>query len=362
MIRRSITIGSGQLILLLTVFRVFDLLTYAPAMGEAENGSTVLLAAIPQLMLLALVMLPAGLLIARFEGQDVISCAMSLSKPVGKVLAGVLFVFLIAFAGSTVSSFEHLLTGAVYQESSPWFFIITMVFIGTYAAFLGLEPVARVNTFVFFILVATVVFFAVSVLPKADYVYLQNPLYGGSVPFWRTVVRMCFANFDVVAWLIITPHLNGVPAKSFGWWLLCSAVLFETLIFLLTVGLGDYAATQPFPFLALASVAEFSVFQRLDSLHITLWTFLAFIKVASLLFLAAQCLGYLLPRRLKKTNFIAGGVLCAGAAAFFSSGPEYLGMARAALQSGVPVAVLAVLIPFALLIWSIVAKKRGIQQ
>lgn len=362
MIRRSVTIGSGQLVLLLAIFRVFDLLTYAPALGEAENGATVLLAAVPQLLLLALVMLPAGLLMARFGGSDVISCALALWKPAGKVLAALLFLCILAFASSTVSSFEHLLTGAIYLESSPWFFILTMVVVCTYAAYLGLEPVARVSTFVFFAFLAAVAFFVAAILPKADFVYLQNPFYGGAIPFWRTAVRLCFANFDVVAWLIITPHLRGVAAKSFAWWLLASTVLFEVLVFLLTVGLGDYAATQPFPFLALASVAEFSVFQRLDSLHITLWTFLAFVKVASLLFLAAQCLGYLLPRRMKKTNYVVCGGLCAAGAVFLSSAPQYLATARGALQSGVPVAVLAVLVPFALLVWAIVAKKKGVEQ
>ena len=361
MIKRSVTIGPGQLVLLLTVFRVFDLLTYSPNLGGAENGATVLVAFLPALLLLAFVMLPAGLLMARFGGSDVISCAMHLSKPVGKVLAAVLCLFLVLLAGDTVSNFEFLLSTAIYPGTQPWFFILTLLLVCTYAAYLGLEPVARVNTALFFVLAVSVLFLAVAILPSADMVYLQNPFYGGSAPFWRRVVRMCFGNIDVIAWLVVTPHLRGVPAKAFGGWLLATAVASEALILLLTLGLGDYAGAQAFPFLSLASVAEWSVFQRLDSLHITLWTFLAFVKVAALLFLAAQCLGYLLPVKLKKAGIISCGILAAAAAGVFSFSTGNLIAARVALQSGVPVAVLAVIIPFLLLIWAVAAKKRGIK-
>lgn len=357
---RNTLISPWQAVALLALFRVFSLLTFVPRIGGVQNGASVLLALPVSYLLLALVLLPALLLLRRHGGCNAVDCALQLNKPVGKLLAALLGLFSVLIAADTISNFEFLLTTAVYPQTPPLFFILTFAAVCAYAAFLGLEPVARVGTVVFVIFVGVLVFLSAAILPKADFLALKNPMAGGSNEFFSLVIANCFSNFDVVLWLFLAPHIKGSTAKSFVGWLAVTLPFIEYLVLLLTVGLGDYAASQTFPFYSLAAYAELSIFQRLDSLHITLWTFIAFVKVAVYLYFAAHCLGYLMPRRMKKTSILCCGALAAAGAAVLSSGPRRLGAVRAAVQSGIPVAVLAVLIPFALLIWSLaVRKKKG---
>ena len=175
---------------------------------------------------------------------------------------------------------------------------------------------------------------------------------------WGHALSAAFSNFDVVLLLLFTPNFKGSLSKCFWGWALLTVVMVEYLVMLLTVGLGDFAASQMFPFYSLAAFADLSIFQRLDSLHITLWTFIAFVKVSVYLYFASQCLGYLVPRRLKKTRLAVAGILTAAGALVISSDLRFLTAVQKAMATGIPVAVLAVLIPFVLLLWSLIARRK----
>lgn len=356
---RNTLIDSKQIVMLMVMFRIFNLLTFAPQMGSLENTASAMIALPVSHLLLALILLPAALLLNRYKECNIVDCALQLNKITGKVLAVLLFLYTAFVAANTISNFEFLLTSVIYPQTSPIFFILTFTAVCAYGAFMGLEPVTRVNTFVFFLSLAALVFISIAVLPSVNFVYLQNPMYEGAAAVAKQAVKHCFANFDVVIWLLLAPDLKGNINKSFIYWAILSFIAVEYMVTLLTVGLGDYAKSQMFPFFSLAVIAEMSIFQRLDSLHITLWTFIAFVKVSVYLYLTSQCLGYLLPKRLKKTRILIGTAVSAGGALIISSSLPYLTRVHGVLHSGLPVAILAVLIPFALLIWSLFVKRRG---
>ncbi|WP_312640619.1 GerAB/ArcD/ProY family transporter [Hydrogenoanaerobacterium sp.] len=354
---RNTLIDGKQIVMLLVMFRVFNMLTFVPQMQGVQNAATVMLALPFAYLLLILILLPAALLLNRHRESNIIDCALKLSKPAGKVLGVLLFLYAVLIAADTVSNFEFLLTSVVYPETKSIFFILTFTAVCVYGAYMGLEPVTRVNTILFFISLFSIIFISVAVLPDAEFVYLQNPLYGGVAPVAKHALSACFANFDVVLWLLLAPDLKGNLNKNFVYWTILSLFAVEYLVMLLTVGLGDYAKSQMFPFFSLTVIAEISIFQRLDILHITLWTFIAFVKVTVYLYLASQCLGYIIPKRLKKTRLIICGAATVGGAVIISSRLYYLTWMQGALQAGIPVALLAVLIPFVLLIWSLVSKR-----
>ncbi|MBC8545547.1 GerAB/ArcD/ProY family transporter [Clostridiaceae bacterium NSJ-31] len=355
---RNTIISSKQVVLLLVLFRVFDLLTFVPQIGGRQNGATVMLALPFSYLLLALILVPALLLLRGRREGNVVDCALALNPAAGKVLAALLFLFSVFAAADTVSNFEFLLTSAIYPETPSLFFVLTFTAVCLYGAFLGLEPVARVNTFVFVLFVGALVFISASVLPKSDFVYLKNPLQGGLSAVWGHALSAAFSNFDAVLFLLFAPNFKGSLSKCFWGWALLTVAMVEYLVMLLTVGLGDFAASQMFPFYSLAAFADLSIFQRLDSLHITLWTFIAFVKVSVYLYFASQCLGYLVPRRLKKTRLAATGILTAAGALVISSDLRFLTAVQKAMATGIPVAVLAVLIPFVLLLWSLIARRK----
>lgn len=359
MIVRNQLISSRQTMMLLVMFRAFDLLTYVPQMSGVSNAATTLLTLPLSFLLLAFIMLPAALLLRRCEGCSYVDCAMRLSKPAGNVLAMLLFLYAAVIAADCISNFEFLLTSAVYPETASVFFILTFTAVCVYAAYLGLEAVTRVNVFLFLLFFAVLAFISAAILPHADFVFLKNPMESGAGGFWKQVLGGCFQNFEVVLWLMLARDVKGSLLKSYVGWSVLSLLTSEYLIMLITVGLGDYAASRIFPFFSLAAVSELSIFQRLDSLHITLWTFIAFVKVAVYLYLAAQSLGHVVPARLRGASVIASGVVAAGLAMVLSSDLRFLGGMRTSLKAGLPVAVLAVLIPFGLLLWTLAKERRA---
>ena len=79
-------------------------------------------------------------------------------------------------------------------------------------------------------------------------------------------------------------------------------------IFLFTwqAALGDYAKSQRFPFYTVTKIAEVSIFQRLDSLHVALWVFMALVRLSLFLEVAGKSLARMLPQQ--KASKIHGGV------------------------------------------------------
>ena len=54
--------------------------------------------------------------------------------------------------------------------------------------------------------------------------------------------------------------------------------------------MGNFASTQLFPFHTLASLAEFSMFSRLDAVFTSVWIMCAFIKAGLLIYLQTDIL------------------------------------------------------------------------
>ena len=72
-------------------------------------------------------------------------------------------------------------------------------------------------------------------------------------------------------------------------------------IFLFTAAaLGDYAKSQRFPFYTVTKIAEVSIFQRLDSLHVALWVFMALVRLSLFLEVAGKSLARMLPQKASK--------------------------------------------------------------
>lgn len=351
---RNTLISPWQGAAMLILFRVFHLLTLSPAGGEAQNATDALLALPLSYLVLAVLMLPAYFFVRRFGGITGGAGAFA-----GRAAAVLLCGFSLLAAAFTVGGFQALLTSAAYPKVSPAFFIVTFAAVCAYAAFLGLEPIARMGSVIFVAFLAVTVFISAAVLPKASFVYLQAPMQGGGVAFLKLVLSGAFANFDVVIWLLLAPNIKGGALKSFAIWAVGALAALEYLILLLAVGLGDFAGTQEYPFYSLAASGEISVFQRLDSLHITLWTFIAFVKASVYLYFASHCMGLIIPRAKKwERAALCGGAAAVAAllAAFSAGGTAFL---KSALQGGVPVAALAVALPLLLLLTAALKKRGG---
>ncbi|MCI5802471.1 MAG: spore germination protein [Oscillospiraceae bacterium] len=356
---RSSAISGAQLVTLLFISRIFDFLTY-PSPGGSQISGTAALAAFPVgIALTALLLLPACFLLRENHGCGVVDCAYRyLGKAGGVPVALLMGIFALAVAADTATGFAIFLSAGIYAGAPAWFLIVTLMGAAVYAASMGYEPMSRVSTLVFVGFWAAFLFMGIALLPEMDPVYLRPVVSGESGKFWMLCIRLALGNTETVALLFMISVINGKPSRCFWYWAGLLLAVLELVALVSTMALGDYGSSQRFPFYALTKIAEFSIFQRLDSLHAALWIFMAFIKTSLYLRIAGEALRFLFPAKGRGFVIPACGAAAAGAAIYFAGEPRWADRLSQTVKGGAPVVLLALVLPALLLVLSR-KKKRG---
>ncbi|MDD2955922.1 MAG: GerAB/ArcD/ProY family transporter [Oscillospiraceae bacterium] len=353
---RSSAISGAQLVTLLFTSRIFQFLTYSSS-GKGQLGGTAMLLATPlALLLTGLLLLPAYLLLRQNRGCGIVDCAYRYLGRAGGIPAAAMGLFALAVAAATVAGFEFFLSAGIYAEIPPWILIVTLTGAAVYAASMGYEPVSRVSTVVFVAFWAAFLFMGAALLPEMDPVYLRPLSYVAGKDFLRLCVITALSNTETVALLFMISVIKGRPTRCFWYWTGLLLAALELIALMTATALGDYGYSQRFPFYALTKIAEFSIFQRLDSLHTALWIFMALIKTSLYLRIAGEAFRFVLPQAARRWAVPGCGAAAALAAGFLAVEPQRTQRLSAALSGGWPVALLAFALPLWLLIRS---RKKG---
>ena len=354
---RSSAISGAQLVTLLFISRIFDFLTYESSGKTRIEGTASLLAFPVGLALTALLLLPAFLLLRQNSGCGVIDCAYRyLGKRGGAPMAFLTGLFALSVAVDTVTGFEFFLSAGIYSGAPAWFLVVTLTGAAVYAASMGYEPMSRVATIVFVGFWAAFLFMGAALVPEMDPVYLRPVNLGAGWEWAWLCIRQAAGNTETVALLFMISVINGKPSRCFWYWTGLMLAVLELVSLVSTMALGDYGASQRFPFYALTKIAEFSIFQRLDSLHVALWIFMAFIKTALYLRIAGESFRFLLPLWARSWVIPACGVPAVLAAVILTGEPRWADWLSSAVTGGVPVVALTLVLPLLLLF---LQKKKG---
>ncbi|RGX56688.1 MULTISPECIES: GerAB/ArcD/ProY family transporter [Anaerotruncus] len=348
-------ISGAQLVMLLFVSRLFTLFTFIPKSGQAVSGSTALLTILLAAAATLLLILPY-LWLCRKGGQDILAAAFSASRFYGVLVSACYGTFCILMAGYTASHFEFFMTSTVYQNAPPWIFLLCLIPAAAYAARLGLEAFSRFGVFVFILMLAVIALICGALIPEMDLVNVVSPFLEGEEAVFSGTMQAVTANAEAVVFILLCSRAGKGSGKTFIWYVVLAAIFYEILSFSVLAALGDYAKTRLFPLYTAATVAQISVFGRLDILHIAMWVCVAFLRAAAYLYCALVCLR----RIFHKLPYAAAAAIVAvgagGLAFFTSTDMRYLNEAGRLLMNGVPFGVLVVLIP---LITALFLKKGG---
>lgn len=350
-------ISVWQFVLLLYICRIFSTMTYAPAMGVGSGGVSVLISWVLSLGIGILVLLPALWLHSMSGDKNVVMLSLSVWRRLGVGIALCYFVYTMMTAVSTFAHFEFFMTNAIFPQSSTLFFIITMWIAAVYASSMGLEAIARTGAVVFAAFLVSFGFIVFASLGQVDLVELKLPLDN----IWKEVGASAYEAFsrnaEFVVVLLLLPHIKGNLKKGVLAFLCMLVVTSEIIAFLILTVLGDYSATQTLPYYTLSSAAEFSIFQRLDALHMTVWVAIALVKIALYLFLSVECLQMLFPEKHKKAVSVGCCLLLfVLVLPFCYSRTAFDGLYRA-FSSGIPSILLVIVFP--LLIGAAMKIKKG---
>ncbi|MEG2597363.1 MAG: hypothetical protein RR977_02960, partial [Oscillospiraceae bacterium] len=151
-------ISVSQLVILLALSRLFC--TINGILHHTGDGFGVAyLWAIPISALLQFILVLPALYLSEKEGESLITVGYAVWGKGGAVLAMACGIYFLFSAIATVFSLEQFMVNAIYPESSPLFFILTLAAAGAYAAHLGIESISR-SAFIVFLIFSGGVLFA----------------------------------------------------------------------------------------------------------------------------------------------------------------------------------------------------------
>lgn len=207
------------------------------------------------------------------------------------ILVYVLFFILVA---STVGQEVPKVVGAVTMPITPqWVFVLMIILVVSYTAYLGVENFSRMAQLVVPLLVAVLIAIPLFTLRYLDFGYLLPVLGGG----WRPVLRGMAVPLGVraeapVIFAFLLPHIRspkrGLQACTFTTSAL--AVLLAVNSISVTAAFSPtIAARLQIPTLSLARLIQLTPgIEHLETLVLGPWIFALAMKVALYVYLAAR--------------------------------------------------------------------------
>ncbi|MBC8584682.1 spore germination protein [Youxingia wuxianensis] len=337
-------ISSGQLVTLLFLSRIFNIFTYTPHSQTSVPGSVVLLAIPLAGIIMVALFFPAWHLIQKSK-MGILEAAQTVHPFFGNLCAGIIGMVCLLMGAYTVSHFEFFMISTIYPQAESWIFVLLFLPVVAYAAYLGIEAVARMSVTVFIVVLGIILLVLVGLLPEINLVYVQSPFIGG----WKMIVIGCIRqitnNMEILLFLLLVPTIRGNGKKAYIIWIILGAAMYEILSFFTLTSLGEYSATRLFPFYTAASVAKLSIFGRLDLLHIAVWVFVAFIRTTLYVYGAYLSFRILFPKVKKGWGIFLCAFLMTGVSMLNSLDMRYLSVYSRVLFNGVPFILVILLIP-----------------
>lgn len=343
-----------QLVILLFLCRSFNQLSADILNVTGHYGMEHLLAIPLALAIQAALAVPAFLLI-RKSGRGLTGAAFLTLGKGGIVFALFSCTYLLLAAGITVYNLAAFLANAIYPRSSAVFFIITLVVAGMYAAHLGLEGISRSSVILFglFLLSLTLTFLGVA--DRVNMLNLRPLMEGSGSTILEGAWRICARSSTVYLFVLLSARASGKKAKGFGWYLAAVGLMMELVGFFVSTVLGELAVSEAYPFFMLTTVAQISIFQRMDALHVAIWVMVSFLRVAVFLWIMREQFVACLPLNVRENGrvrwvlpFFAG--LVAGIAAWMVQSREAAVWFLDFLSSGFMIAALLAGIPLVCLV------------
>lgn len=292
------TIGAGQAVLLLFLSRCFNFLNYIPAfLGRAE-GMSILAGNLVSFLLQGFLLIPAILLYQRFPRQNVLEITCQKSRIFGIFLAVCYAAATLLNLTGSLVGFEYFITNAIFPKSPVIFIVISMAIVCILCARHGIQGIGRAACILAVYFLISTLFINLVSLKSADLLNIrpitEQPV--ASIARWASD-SLAKSN-ELTLFVLLLPQIRSGQKRTAAGFLLLSLGFVESMIFFVLSVLGDYGLIQTFPYYSLASVADISIFQRLDSLHMMLWVIVAFVRITLMAIVCKACLQTALPKKL----------------------------------------------------------------
>ncbi|MGE5576679.1 MAG: GerAB/ArcD/ProY family transporter [Syntrophothermus sp.] len=220
----------------------------------------------------------------RFPKYSLIELTEALLGPVFGRLVGLLFIGYFLYVTSIVMrEFTETFKTAILPDTPPSVLTIVMLSILMYAAYCGLEALARASELLFPFIVVSF-FAALLVWPNVRLGFLR-PFWGPGIPVLLKNGLLAASIYGEILFLaMIFPFLRqkGDAWRAGTSAILVSGIILSSLTALAVAVFSDRGLAQiPFPMLTLARLVNLGKFlQRVEAVYVFVWFFTGALKLS----------------------------------------------------------------------------------
>ena len=302
-------ISAFQFFTMLFLTRTLTTVTYLSSYTENIRLSDMLIQPVFRILIGTAIMLPLYFLYKKNIDKNLLDMLSSKSKVFARVVAILYVAFFFYFTVVTIARLDLFAGTVVFPETDLTYILIFAIVLCCYGAFLGLEALGRSSVISIAFVVPALVFIMVTLIKKVDLLNLTPLFYNGVTPVVKVAMDSVGQTVEYAIIATALPRVKGNVKKGFFIWLISQTFLMAVMFFFACAVMGNFASTQLFPFHTLASIAEFSMFSRLDAVFTSVWIMCAFIKAGLLIYLQTDILTMYFGKFKRTTYIIVVGLL-----------------------------------------------------
>ncbi|MCH5190565.1 MAG: GerAB/ArcD/ProY family transporter [Oscillospiraceae bacterium] len=283
-------INTFQFFSLLFLTRLLTTVTYIPSYMDDVLLSDVVIQTFFRFAFGIIIMIPMYLLYRRYGELNIIDIVRQRSAKLAKITALIYAGAFFYFTLTTVARLDVFAGTIVFPESDINYFLIFVVLIGCYGAYLGFEALGRSAVLSLALVAGAMVFILATLIKKMDFLNFTPVFYNGVSSVAKISLDAVGRTIEYSIIAVSLPKVTGNKKNGFFFWISAQTLVTGIIFFFEVAVMGNFTSTQLFPVHSLASLAEFSMFGRLDAIITGVWILCAFLKISLLIYLKVSIL------------------------------------------------------------------------
>lgn len=294
-------ISLPQIVMLISTSRIFTIMTHAQTFGEQANPLAKMFGSLLSIIFLTLAMIPVLLLYKKFNNVNVLDIVYNKSLICGHLLTIAFLYITVTTMITGVVGFEYFLSNAIYPQASAPVVITSLTIVCLICASFGLQGIARAGTFIFALFLLAFFFIVTTSVGSLNMLNIKPILDNPVQEIISYSLDFSSRGRGLIVLMLLFPTFNGSKTKATLSTIILTSFIACVMNFLVIGVLGEYGATQTFPYFALNSVIEIPILQRLDAIHMMTWAFMSFIHFSVFAYISLDLLRNILPKNV--SNF-----------------------------------------------------------
>ncbi|MGN1415604.1 MAG: GerAB/ArcD/ProY family transporter [Oscillospiraceae bacterium] len=303
-LQKTPKVGFVQLAVIVMICRIFTLMTHIPLIRDGFSFSEQLLALAISSAATALLIIPFVMFYGRYD-CGIVDRAYAGSRLWGTIAAAVYIVYLILACVTDVSEFSAFIGTRFDFGADERIIALILTIVCMYCAYCGAEGICRSGGAVMMIFLIMTAFMVGGSCEKISAEHIRCEVSAGNV--MSAVYDDIAGSTELIVLCLMGKFTRdryrcGAYLSLAGRLVIAAGITFSVILVL-----GDYAYICGYPFLDAGSAAGIRFLQRTDAVYMIVWSLAAVLTVSLKIFLAADILRTIFPKKLPMVLIFSAG-------------------------------------------------------